>query len=70
LRSGEVCLGDEAYVRAIFAPAYRSRRAAASGAADGDAPPETPAKPEVSAAGSSMVQPAPVAAGLQVMEAG
>ena len=70
LRSGEVCLGDEAYVRAIFAPAYRSRRAAGSDAADGDAASETPAKPEVAAPPSAMVQPAPVAAGLQVMEAG
>jgi hypothetical protein len=70
MRSGEACLGDEAYVRAIFAPAYRSRRAAASGAADGDAASETPAKPEVSAAPSSIMQPAPVAAALQVVEAG
>ena len=70
MRSGEACLGDEAYVREIFAPAYRSRRAAASDAADGDAPPETPAKPEVAAPPPPMVQPAPVAAGLQVIEAG
>jgi hypothetical protein len=70
LRAGEACLNDEAYVRAIFASARVSRRGAGSDAADGDAASETPAKPEVSAAGSSMVQPTPVAAGLQVVEAG
>ena len=70
LKSGEACLGDEAYVRAIFAPAHPSRRAASSIAADGDAAPETPAKPEVSAAPSPTGQLAPVAAGLQVVEAG
>jgi hypothetical protein len=69
MRSGEVCLGDEAYVRAIFAPAHPSRRAAASDAAGGDAAGETPAKPVVSAAQSPTVQPVPVAAGLQVVEA-
>ena len=70
MKSGAACLGDEAYVRAIFAPAHVSRRAAASDATDGDATSETPAKPEASASSSPMVQPAPVAAGLQVVEAG
>ena len=69
LKSGEACLGDEAYVRAIFGPAHVSRRSAAPGAADGDAVPDMAAKPEVSAALSPMVQPAPVSAGLQVVEA-
>jgi len=69
MKSGEACLGDEAYVRAIFAPAHLSRRAAAPEAADGDVASETPAKPEIPAAPSPKVQPAPVAAGLEMVEA-
>jgi hypothetical protein len=69
MKAGAACLGDEAYVRAIFAPAHVSRRAATSVAADGDEAPETPAKPAVSAAPSEIAPRAPVAAGLQVVEA-
>jgi hypothetical protein len=70
MKAGAACLGDDAYVRAIFAPAHVSRRGAPSDGAEGDAVSETPAKAEVSVAPSSILQPAPVAAGLQVVEAG
>jgi hypothetical protein len=69
LKAGEACLGDEAYVRAIFAPAHVARRPATSVAPDGDDAAETAAKPEVPAAGAPTVQPAPSGAGLQVVGA-
>jgi hypothetical protein len=67
LNAGEACLGDEAYVRAIFAPAHLSRRPAASVAPDGDGAAEAAVKPEVPAAGAPTVQPAPSGVGLQVV---
>jgi hypothetical protein len=69
LRAWEACLGDEAYVRAIFAPARVSRRTAASGMADGDAVAETTGNVEVPAVPAPLMQSAVSGAGLQLVGA-
>jgi hypothetical protein len=61
LKARQACIGDDAYVRAIFSPADPPQRGAAPAPDSDEAPSVTPAKPEAPAnPATSIMRPSPI----------